>query len=263
MFPASVPLPVSLRASARRPPGWPRSAAFAYASPTSRAMSGSVDSSCIRAHSTSACGSSHATSATLMASATSRLPLRHSFAAAPTAFGTPTRVPAPAPGPWAICARNITCALSFSATSGRFVPDAPAAAIAANAPIAAAAALVRCTIPRARLRTVTIPVFVAPTVARPPSLSARSMPRSLARPGIGLVSTPRVAGRLASYGTGSPRTWLQSTPPARGRLLRLVFDTHLHPKTLLQPTPVHRGLPQIRSTTSTPIGRSPVSTCTA
>ena len=51
----------------------------------------------------------------------------------------------------------------------------------------------------------------------------------------------RVARRRASYGTGSPSTWLQSTPPARGRLLRLVFDTHLHPKLVLQPTPAHRA----------------------
>ena len=66
-------------------------------------------------------------------------------------------------------------------------------------------------------------------------------PCSMARPGMGVASTPRVAGRLAPKAPGSPSTWLQSTPPAWGRLLRLVFDTHLYPNTLLQPTPAHRA----------------------
>ena len=83
-------------------------------------------------------------------------------------------------------------------------------------------------------------------------LSTRApSPCSLGRPAMAVACTTRVAGRLASCGTGNRGTWLQPTPPARGRIPRTaldrrrasnhaparearVFDTHLYPKTPLQ-----------------------------
>ena len=84
-------------------------------------------------------------------------------------------------------------------------------------------------------------------------LSTRApSPCSLARPAMAVACTTRVAGRLASCGTGNRGTWLQSTPPCAGGDIRVphwidaepqtmppraearVFDTHLHPRTPLQ-----------------------------
>ena len=48
-------------------------------------------------------------------------------------------------------------------------------------------------------------------------LSTRApSPCSLARPAMAVACTTRVAGRLASCGTGNRGTWLQSTPPCAG-----------------------------------------------
>ena len=84
-------------------------------------------------------------------------------------------------------------------------------------------------------------------------LSTRApSPCSLGRPTMAVACTTRVAGRLASCGTGNRGTWLQSTPPCAGGDIRVphwyrrrasnhaparearVFGTHLHPKTPLQ-----------------------------
>ena len=56
-------------------------------------------------------------------------------------------------------------------------------------------------------------------------LSTRApSPCSLTRPAMAVACTTRVAGRLASCGTGNRGTWLQSTPPARGRHPRTALD---------------------------------------
>ena len=78
--------------------------------------------------------------------------------------------------------------------------------------------------------------------ALPPCLSSPS-PCSRARPGTDASSTPRVAGRLAPTAPAVPALGFNPRPLPGGRLLRLVSDTHLDPKTLLQPTPVQRAAP--------------------
>ena len=107
------------------------------------------------------------------------------------------------------------------------------------------------------------PVFLA-LVGCSPAVSQRApSPCSMARPGMGAASTPRVAGRLAPRAPAIPALGFNPRPRA-GSGCCVWCPTHAsNPRRCFNPRPRTGRLPQIQSTTSTPIGRSPVSTCTA
>ena len=88
-------------------------------------------------------------------------------------------------------------------------------------------------------------------------------PCSLARPGIGVASTPRVAGRLAPKAPAVPALGFNPRPLRGGGYCVWCPTPTSNPRRCFNPCPRTGRLPQIRSTTSTPLGRSPVSTCTA